>query len=254
MIALLAIVLMALAAADTPPPTDPNAAPPRPRLGFKVFKDMDRPLAGLWDLEMPAGRPRRIELKELVPGNTAALVGVDPENGLELMRLERRIEGIGYHGQMMRVFSDCGLEVLGISEFLPLGEAIVIRFETLLPEGACPPLDGGEAGKLRIFSPGGATVRLRDLSEISGPAVREAYGIGGERQTTSTNYYSLTGVSLEPGSEVRFLQRVRTPLDRSLWFEVEAIMAAESGITPPRGFVKGDALRLSGSLALKRAR
>jgi len=245
-------LLLAVTAASPASP-DPNApaASGRP-LSFRVFQNMDRPVTGRWVLDIPSGTPRRIELSEPA-GQPGTLVGVDQDSHEEVLRLQRKKEGIGYSGEMKKVFGSCGLDTLPVREFVPLGDAVQIRFETAPPDAACPPIDSGKAGRLEAFSAGGGMVRLRDLSDISSPTTREAYSIGGDRATTeTTTTYRLDAVTVEPGSEMRFRQRMKAPLDGTLWFEGEAMVAPEAGVNPPRGFVRATSLRFIGSLVMKR--
>jgi len=174
-------ILIVLLLSALPAATDPNApapaAPGRP-VSFRVFQNMDKPITGRWQLDIPEGTPRRIELKELVAGEGSALVGVDIASGEELLRLDRKKEGIGYAGEMKKVFAPCGLDPLPVREFLPLGDSIQVRFETAPPEIACPPIDSGKAGRLEAFAAGGSSLRLRDLSELSSAETRDTYSIG----------------------------------------------------------------------------
>lgn len=243
-------ILMAMQGAATQ--DDPNApAAPRRPLSFRVFNNMDKPVTGRWSLEVPGWPARPLEIVEQLAGRGDELLGLDLETREEILRLQRKKEGIGYSGEMKKVFGACGLEALAVSEFLPLGDSIVLRFETPPPSIACPPLDG-EAGRWRAWSPRGGSVRLRDASEISSPSVRDEYSIGGDRQVTESTSFALGGVTLDPGSDVRLRQRMKAPLDGSMWFEVEAVVSAEAGVDPPRGFLRAESLRLVGSLSLSR--
>jgi hypothetical protein len=244
-------VLVLAQAAGSPAADDPNAAP-RPPLSFRVFQNMDKPITGRWVLEIPSGQPRRIELKELVAGQPRALVGLDLETREEVLRLDRKEEGIGYAGELKKVFGPCGLEAVAVREFVGLGDTIHMRFETTPPLTSCPPIDSGQAGKLEGFTPGGGTIRLRDLSDISSPTTRDEYSIGGDRATTETLTYRLDAVSIDAGTELKMRQRMKAPLDGSIWFEVEPVIAPEAGVNPPRGFLKASNLRFIGSLTLQR--
>lgn len=249
-------ILIVLLLSALPAATDHNApapaAPGRP-VSFRVFQNMDKPITGRWQLDIPEGTPRRIELKELVAGEGSALVGVDIASGEELLRLDRKKEGIGYAGEMKKVFAPCGLDPLPVREFLPLGDSIQVRFETAPPEIACPPIDSGKAGRLEAFAAGGSSLRLRDLSELSSAETRDTYSIGGDRSSTQTTFsYRLDAVTLDPGTEVRLRQRMKAPLDGSLWYEVEAVVAPEAGVAPPRGYLRGSSLRFVGSLTMQR--
>ena len=156
------VALAIPAAAQDPNAPAPATPAPRPPLGFKVFNNMDQPVTGLWDLDIPAMPAHRLEIKEAVAGNPNVLVGVDKGSGEELLRLTKKKEGIGYEGQLSKVLSSCGYDLLAISEFLPLGDAAVLRFEMTPPSAPCPSIDGGQAGKLYVYSRKGGPVRLRE--------------------------------------------------------------------------------------------
>lgn len=246
------VVMAALVAAQAAPAEDPNASARRPSLDFRVFGNMDRPLPGLWELEVPRGRAWRIRIQAQEPAGSGAFVGVEEGQARQLLRLSRKKEGIGYEGQLLEVMESCGIDTIPISEFVPLGDSAVLRFETKPTEIPCPPMDGGGAGRLHLASSRGGAVRLRNLSEISSTTVRDEYSIGGDRSTTVSHELALGGITVEDGAEVKFVQRFKAPLDGSLWFEVEAIVSPEAGVNPPRGFVRPSSLRFVGSLTLKR--
>jgi len=256
---LLSLVASAQGAASDPNSSSDNtaaSAPPsaqRRGLDFKVFTNVDRPVAGEWEIEIPDAAHAPVRIREAGAGEPGALVGVHATSGDEVLRLTRKKDGVGYEGQILKLFGSCGLDALPVVEFLPLGDAIVLRFETQLPIAPCPPIDGGRAGRLYVVSRRGGPVKLRDLSGISSPTVRDTYSIGGDRPQVEVKHeISTGGVSVEDGSEVRFLQRVKAPLDSTFWFEVEGVVSAETGVEPPRGYLRGDALRFIGSLTLKR--
>jgi len=231
----------------SPPPA------PKRQLGFKVFNNMDQPVTGNWEIVIPELPARRIVIREAVAGNPNTLVGVDAASGEELLRLTRRKEGIGYEGQMLKLLSSCGYDTLGVSEFLPLGDSAVLRFETTPPSSACPVIDGGRAGKFYAFSRKGGPLKLRAFSDISTSAVRETYSIGGDRPNAETSTeLTLGGVSVDDGAELRFLRRVKAPLDGTFWIEVEAVVTPAAGSEPPRGFLKPETMRFVGSLTLNR--
>lgn len=223
--------------------------PKRPSLDFKVFNQMDRPITGTWRLEVPETGTRVIELTEVTPGNSSALLGVEKGSGTKILRLDRKKEGIGYSGLMHEVFRDCGFDPLPIDEFVSLGNAIVLRFTTEPRELPCPPFDGGQAGRLEVVSAGGGPVPLYDLSGISDDTIRSTYSIGGDRPVAQ----GATGINVlvDPGTEVRFLKRVKSPLDGTFWFEVEVPIPGQGG-PAPRGHVKKDSLKFIGSLSLER--
>ena len=262
-------MLLFLMLPQAQPARDPNAADPNapaakqdiegvtPRrpFGLKVFTNMDRPLSGQWELEIPEAITRKIEIREPEAGKPGSLVGIDLSTSEEILRLSKKKEGIGYEGQILKVFTACGLDSLPINEFLPLGESAVLKFETQPPSAPCPPIESGRAGHFYTVSRRGGPVRLRDLSDISSPTVRETYSIGGDRPNVESSYdIPIGAVSIDDGSEVKFLQRLKAPLDSTYWFEVEAMISHEAGVEPPRGFLKSDSLRFVGSLTLKRVK
>ncbi len=232
---------------------DPNA-PTRPPVSFRVFKDMDKPLAGSWELEVPESAVLRVELRENEPGRLSGFTGVEAGTTREILSVTPRKEGVGYEGHLYAIFEPCGLATLAITEFLPLGDAIVMKFDSPPPMLPCPPIDGGKSGRFVINSRGGGPVRLRDLSDITSTSTREEYSVGGDRPTTTTTTsYALGGVRLDHGTEVRFVSRVKGVMDSVPWFQVETILKADAASSsPPRGCVPGDSLRLVGSLSLRR--
>jgi hypothetical protein len=236
-------------------PQDPNAPPPHRLIGFKVFNNMDQPVTGSWVLEIPLSPARRLEISEAVSGNPDVLVGRDASSGEEILRLTRKKEGIGFDGQLSRLLSPCGYDTLSISEFLPLGDSAVLRFEMTPPSAPCAPIDSGQAGKFFVFSRKGGPVKLRAFSDISASNVRETYSIGGDRPNTEvTTDLTLGGVSVDDGAELKFIRRVKAPLDGSFWFEVEAVLSPAAGVRAPRGFLLPDSIRFVGSLTLHRAK
>jgi hypothetical protein len=252
-ITLLAVALLAMAGVALP--QDPNAPAPRRPLGFKVFNNMDRPVTGTWDLEIPLSPARRLEISEAVSGNPEVLVGRDASSGEEILRLTKKKEGIGFDGQLSRLLSPCGYDTLSISEFLPLGDSAVLRFEMTPPSGPCAPIDSGQAGKFFVFSRKGGPVKLRAFTDISASNTREAYSIGGDRPNTEvTTDLTPGGVSVDDGAELKFIQRVKAPLDGSFWLEVEAVLSPAAGVRAPRGFILPESVRFVGSLTLRRAR
>ena len=258
MLLAMALALVSLLPApQAAPAKDPNAADPNGRakrpIGFKVFKDMDKPLAGTWDLEIPEGRALRLELKENEPGRPSGFTGVEAGTTREILNVVPRKEGVGYEGHLYEVFESCGMPTVAITDFLPLGDSIVMKFDAPPPLLPCPPIDSGTAGRFVISTRGAGPVRLRDISDITSNPTREEYSVGGDRPTTSTSTsYTLGGVRLDDGSEVRFISRVKGVLDGASWFQVEPVLKEAPNTIPPRGCVPGDALRLIGSLSLRR--
>ena len=251
-----ALMLLLLFADDAKSP-DANAPEekPRPRLGFKVFNDLDKPVTGLWSLSAPGMPSLVIEIREKTTGRTDALVGVEAGTGKEILQLRSKEEGIGFEGTLAGVLDGCELKSVPVTEFLPLGNSIVLKFVTAPTDVPCPPIDSGAIGRFfAVPSPGQSAVRLRDFSEISSTSVRETYSIGGERQTEVTQVIPLGAVSVEAESELIFLRRIKAPLEGTYWFEVEAVLLeGAAGVDPPRGFVPAPALRFEGSLTLQRA-
>ncbi|HET6373326.1 MAG TPA: hypothetical protein VFG76_08465 [Candidatus Polarisedimenticolia bacterium] len=236
-------------------PSTPQAAPARRPLDLRVFTNIDKPITGLWDLEIPDMTSRRVEIRETQPGLSKSLVGIDTSTGEEILTLTVKREGIGYEGAINKALAPCGFETLPVREFLPLGDAIVLRFDASPTSSPCPMMEGGHAGRFQVRSARGGPVRLRAFSEIASVNVRETYGIGGDRDRAETTYaHPFDSVSIEPGSEVLLLQRVKAPLDGSYWFEVEALVSPAPGIEPPRGYLQGDSLLFQGSLNLRRVK
>lgn len=262
MLTLIPLLVALLAPQETQAP-DPNTSGPstsgrpaaRRPLDLKLFNTMGQPLTGLWELEIPETSPRKVEIKVPEAGPPNSLVGIDTTSREEILRLTKKKEGLGYEGQLLKVLSPCGIDTLVISEFLPLGEAAVIRFESRPTSMPCPPIDGGRAGRFLAVSRDGSPIRLRDFGEISSTNVRETYSIGGDRPNVERTYeVPVGGVSVDDGAELRFLQRVKAPLDGAPWFQVEVVMAPGSESESPRGYVRTDQMRFIGSLTLKRVR
>ena len=245
------LLLLILPQGEGAPESDqPETVPTkRPALDFKVFKQMDRPITGTWRMTIPLLGTRIIELKEVTPGNSDALIGLEKETGIRLLRLDRKKVGIGYAGTMNEIFRDCGLDPLPIDEFVSLGSAIVLTFTTAPKELPCPALDGGQTGRMETVSTNGGPIPLYDLSGISSDSIRSTYSIGGDRPVAQGS----TGVSVlvDPGTEVKFIKRFKSPLDGTFWFEVEVPIPGQ-GIDPPRGHVRKDSLKIIGSLTLER--
>jgi hypothetical protein len=251
----LVLLLFLLSPDDAKPPEAGSPEEkPRPRLGFKVFNDLDQPVTGLWSLVAPEMPSLEIEIREKSPGRSDALVGVETGSGKEILQLRSKPEGIGFEGTLEGVLDRCDLKSVPVTEFLPLGSSIVLKFVTAPTSVPCPPIDSGAVGRFFAVPSGGqGAVRLKDFSEISSTTVRETYSIGGERQTEVTTAIPLGAVSVEAESELKFLRRIKAPLDGTYWFEVEAVLDEAAGVEPPRGFVPAIALRFEGSLTLKRA-
>ena len=254
------LVLLPLADAPSNRPGDPNAPAAtsptvRRPLDLRVFNNPRQSIEGMWDLEVPGSPTRRLELKPAPAGPPGSIVGVEMSTGSKVLDLTRKKDGVGYEGQLRNTFTACGLDLLPISEFLPFGDAIVLKFETQPPAAACPPLDSGRAGKSYVKSRGGGPVKLRDFSEVSSTGVRDTYSIGGDRPNVERTYtVPIGGVTVDDGAEVRFLKRVKAPLDGTYWFEVEVVLDPAQSTEPPRGYLTADLIRFVGSLTLKRVR
>jgi hypothetical protein len=258
----LLLILALLVAQDAP--ADPNAAPAPPArrsLNLRFFDGDDRPVTGQWTLTLGGMPDRIIEIVHVQEGNPNALVGRDIATKEEVLRLERKPEGIGYTGQLQKVLLPCGLEQVPVSEFVPIGDAVVVTFLARPTESACSPIDEPGNGRFKVMSPSGGPVKLRSLSDLSSSRVKTEYNIGGDadgRNTTDTQVtYSVPiggALSVDPGTEVSFVRRLRAPLDGTYWFEIEIPLAGgQEGMAPPRGFLKADSLQFVGSLTLKRA-
>lgn len=258
----LLLLLALLAPQDAP--ADPNAAPaaPRPKLNLRLFQGDERPVTGQWTLALKGMPDRVIEIAYLQEGNPNALVGKDVATNEEVLRLDRKAEGIGFTGHLQKVLLACGVEQVPVTEFVPIGDAVVVNFLARPTEAACPPFDEAGGGHFEIVSLGGGPVKLRSLSDLSSQRIKSEYNIGGDaegRNTTSTQVTSslpLGGsLSVDPGTEVNFVRRLRAPLDGTYWFEVEVPLAGgQEGMESPRGFLKAESLQFVGSVTLKRAR
>lgn len=256
------ILLLALLAPQDAP-ADANApATPRRSLNLRLFQGEDRPVTGAWVLALKGMPERTIDIAYIQPGNPDALVGRDPATREEVLRLDRKAEGIGYTGHLQKVLGPCGLEQVLVSEFVPIGDAVVVTYLARPTEAACPPIDEPGGGRFQVVSPGGTPVKLRSLGDLSSARVKSEYNIGGDieaRNATSTqvNYALPLGgaLSVDPGTEVSFVRRLRAPLDGTYWFEIEVPLAGvQEGVAPPRGFLKAESLQFVGSVTLKRAR
>ena len=261
---MITVLLLLALLAPQDAPADPNAAPPpapRRSLNLRFFDGDDRPVTGQWTLALSGLPERTIEIAYVQEGNPNALVGRDIATKEEVLRLDRKPEGIGYTGHLQKVLLPCGLEQVPVSDFVPIGDAVAVTFLARPTEAACPPIDGPGGGRFKVVSPGGGAVKLRSISDLSSSRVKTEYNMGGDadgRNTTDTQVsYSVPiggALSVDPGTEVSFVRRLRAPLDGTYWFEIEIPLAGgQEGMTPPRGFLKADALQFVGSATLKRA-
>jgi hypothetical protein len=263
MTALLLLLLALFAPQDST--ADPNAAPSaptRPKLNLRLFQGDDRPVTGQWTLALKGMPDRVIDIAYLQEGNPNALVGKDVATKEEVLRLDRKTEGIGFTGHLQKVLLSCGVEQVPVTEFVPIGDAIVVNFLARPTEAACPPFDEEGGGHFEIVSHGGGPVKLRNLNDLSSQRIKTEYNLGGDaegRNTTATEVTSSVplggSLSVDPGTEVHFVRRLRAPLDGTYWFEVAVPLAGgQEGMEPPRGFLKAESLQFVGSVTLKRAR
>lgn len=255
----LCLIILPLAGPQSTTPDDPNAAAGRPTVrrpfDLRVFNNMDQSIIGLWDLEIPESPTRRLELKSPQVGPPGSIIGVDAATGVEVLSLTKKKDSVGFEGQLKNTFAACGVDTLPISELLQLGDAIVLKFETRPPAAACPSIDGGHVGRMYVKTRDGGPVKLKEFGDISSTGVRDTYSIGGDRPNVERSYsVSLGGVSVDDGAEVRFIKRVKAPLDGTYWFEIEVVLAPEQSAEPPHGFLTADLIRLVGSLTLKRVK
>lgn len=235
---------------------DPNGEghSPRPALDFHVFRGIDATLPGLWDLEIPRGPKRRLEIKYIDADDPRALVGIDVSAHQEILRLEKKKKGIGYEGYLMKVLGACGFDQVTVSDFVLLGDAIALKFVVHPTPVACPAIDNSELGYFTVVSPSGEAVRLRDHTDLSSPNIKNTYSIGGDRPNVQVSalVIPLGAVAVEPGTKVKFLRRFKAPLDGRFWFQVEVPLAEGSLTPPPQGYLKAEALQFVGSFMLKR--
>lgn len=258
------LLLALLAPQDAPadPNAAPSAAPARPKLNLRLFQGDERPVTGQWTLALKGMPDRVIEIAYLQQGNPNALVGKDVATKEEVLRLERKAEGIGFTGQLQKVLQSCGVEQVPVTEFLPIGDAIVVNFLSRPTEAACPAFDEEGGGHFEVLSSGGGPVKLRSLSDLSSQRIKSEYNMGSDADGGNTTTTQVTtsvplggSLSVDPGTQVNFVRRLRAPLDGTYWFEVEVPLAGgQEGMESPHGFLKAESLQFVGSVTLKRAR
>ncbi len=253
----LILFMMLLAAGDEPARGNDGAQPPSKRLNFRLFQDAPRPVTGTWMLEMTGQPGRRIVVTPLHEESHDTLVGRDAATGEEVLRLEKKKEGIGYEGQLQNVLSTCGLESVPVTEYVPLGDVVVVTWIARPTEAECPPIDTEGSGRFVVTSPRGGPVRLRTMADLSSQRVKSQYNIGGEAESRASTEVSYTlplgALSVDDGTEVRFLRRIKAPLDGSYWFEVEVpLSAGQDGLAPPKGFLAAESIQFIGSITLRR--
>jgi hypothetical protein len=225
----------------------------RPRLSigdFKVFK-VDQPVTGKYAFTHPATWVERtLEiLRGTEPGQ--ALKGVLIPDGTEILSLYSRSGSVGYQGELIGLLEGCGQERVPITEFLPLGDKVIVRLDALPPESSCPFLEDPANARL-VVAPTDKPIRLRGAGEITSTASRSQIGLDGMRRTSATPIVA-DAVLVEGGTELKFVGRMRG-LDGSVWIEVEAMISPAPGIEPPRGYMMVDELRIAASMTLVRTK
>jgi hypothetical protein len=224
---------------------------PEPRLSpldFKVF-GTDQPLTGLYRFIHPtSGVTRLLEVRS-APDGEEGLVGILPDDGFQALTLAPKKAGVGYEGEVLGLLTQCGQDRVPVSDFLPLGRKVILRMEARPPQIPCPFLEKRETARL-VLAPTTRPVHLRTSREIVSEQTREQIGLAGQPGGVSTPIVP-GAVSIEGGTELKFLGRVRS-LDGSIWLEVEALVSPAAGIEPPRGFLRADELRVDASITLER--
>jgi hypothetical protein len=234
-------------AEDAQEPAKPPSAT-RPPLDFHVLKT-DKPVTGPWEFADPVSGARRV--LDLRPASSGAgLAGVQRDDGREVLALAPKSEGIGYQGELKILLAPCGQESVPVSDFLPIGDQVLVRLEARPPEAGCPFLEDPQTARW-VVAPAAGPVRLRGLGEITSEKTREQIGLGGHPGGTPSPRLA-DAVSVEPGAEMKYLGRVRS-LDGSIWMEVEAVVSPGAGIEPPRGYLPAESLRVAATLTLLRA-
>jgi hypothetical protein len=215
---------------------------------FKVFK-MGLPATGLWSFIDPAsGAKRSVEIRQ-APGARGGLLGVLPESGEEILSLDPKTEGIGFSGSLEGLLARCGQDRVPVSDFLPLGDEIMVKLEAKAPVVACPFLENPESARYFVAaSPN--QIRLRAIGEITSERTREQIGLAGQPGGTPTPKVA-DALYAESGAEMLYRGRVRS-LDGSIWIEVEGRVSPAPGIEPPRGYLPPESLRVAAALTLTR--
>lgn len=254
-LALLACLAAAPAAAH--PPTNTPAVPEpegsgRSRLSvgdFKVFQ-ADLPVTGLFEFQDPVtGESRRLEIRPHPEGG-GRLAGYLLPDRTEILTLNPRRQGVGYEGLLHRLLAGCQQEAVAVSEFLPLGNQIILRLDVPPPETPCPFLED-PANVHLVVAPTDSPIPFRSKREIVSERTRSEMGLEGLRGTSASPILA-DSVRVEGGTELRFIGRVRG-LDGEVWIQVEPALAPAPGVDPPRGFMKPEELRLAASITLERA-
>jgi hypothetical protein len=241
--ALLFLTLGSLAAAQE--------ADKRPRLSpldFKVIRS-DQPVTGSYAFVHPVSSLREeVSLRES-EAEGEALTGVLAGSGTQVLLLTEKVGGVGWQGELRGIFSECGQDRVMVTDLLPLGDKLIVRFEAEPPPTPCPFLENRETSRL-VAAASTSLIRLRSLREIMSSSTREQIGLAGQPGGPSTPI-TAGMVSVEGGTELKFLGRTRS-MDGSLWVHVEALVSPAPGIEPPEGYVRSDELRVDGSLTLER--
>jgi hypothetical protein len=211
---------------------------------------MDRPVTGLWELVDPSAAERRKVQIRADPGREGGLIGALDAGGEEIFTLVPKSEGLGYQGDLGKLFTPCGLDHVTITDFVPLGDHLLMKLDSRAPVVACPFLENRQTGRWYI-APTPTPVRLRAIGEISTEKAREQIGLGSQPGGTPTPRTADT-VLVESGTELNFVGRMRS-LDGEIWIEVEGRVVSAPGVEPPRGYLLPDQLRVAASLTLTRA-
>ena len=233
----------------TPAQDEATKAPPRLAPdAFRVFKT-DQPVTGRFRFTDPmTGQLQSLVIADAAPGGRELSGTLLPE-GREILSLTARSSGVGYEGSVKELLKACGQDRVPVTDFLLLGDQIILRMDARPPEGPCPFLENPETSML-ILAASPRPVRLLGPGEISSPATRSQLGLEGQPGGTPDPILAST-VLVEGGTEMKFIGRTRG-LDGSIWIEVEAIVSPAPGIEPPRGFLRPDQLRVAASLILVR--
>lgn len=244
------LVLLAAAGggrAAEEPAKEPSRLAPE---AFRVFK-VDQPVTGRFTLKDPiAGGQLAIQIRASKPDGSELTGTLLPE-GREVLTLTARSDGLGYDGTLRELLKACGQDRVPVTDFLPLGDQIIVRMDARPPEAPCPFLESPQTATL-IVAPSARPVRLFAPGDISSPASRSQLGLEGQPGGPSSPIVA-DAVLVEGGTEMKFVGRARG-LDGSIWIEVEAIVSPAPGVEPPRGYLKPDQLRVAASLTLVRTR
>lgn len=221
---------------------------PRPPIDFKVLK-VGEPVTGTWEFTGPEGGLKRtMEIKPGAAGDGALIGSLLPE-GTPILSLAPKSEGLGYRGELYHLLAQCGQERVAVSDFVPLGDRILVQLDTKPPQIPCPFLESPVTARYFIAAAANP-VRLRGVGEITSEKTREQMGLGGQPGGPSTPIVS-GAVSVEGGTEMKYHGRVRS-LDGSIWVEVEGMISPAPGIEPPRGYLLSESLRVAATLTLTR--